>query len=650
MTQDLLPVESPEEDAEELRKSSPEALDCELSLLDLEQAVLAVAGREFVGPTALGEGRRHELRKLTLDPQGYGSLLFECLFPHGGELHAGYQEALTLARHEGRRLRLRLHFAPTVQRQLSELHWELLLDPRQRIALGRSRSTALCRYLSVPLAPGTAVVERPKVLAVVAAPSDCDAYGLPRIDGDATRQVLEATFRALAPQVSYEILAGPATPVRIRDRLVAGSFHVLHLQAHGTINSATGTSHLILETQEGRAGPVEESLVAEIVEGDRELRLVTLMTCHGGTRAGADPFSGLAPALVRRGVASVVAIRGAIRTDVAAPFTAHLYRHLARWGRIDAAVNEARQQLHLAAPESPDWGLPVLFMRLEDGLLWRNAGDSGSRSTVDWKRRIAKARSDRDIARLEALERELATLEPTGGEAAMDLYLSYRALESWENMIRLYDRLPRPMRRSVKVREQLAFALNRQGEHQQAIWILEELLGETGPSHETCGLLGRVYKDLWQKARRRGRGALASGYLDKAIATYVQGFEIDWRDAYAGINALTLLDLKADDASLERQAELVPLVRFAVKKRLESSQPNYWDHATLLELSVLAGDPVAAERSCADALAAVEEAWQSASTANNLRMIRDGRRKRGIEEPWLDQLIEELARPLPEDT
>ncbi|HEY6186875.1 MAG TPA: TRAFs-binding domain-containing protein, partial [Pyrinomonadaceae bacterium] len=192
------------------------------------------------------------------------------------------------------------------------------------------------------------------------------------------------------------------------------------------------------------------------------------------------------------------------------------------------------------------------------------------------------------------------------------------------------------------LREQLAFALNRSKRRREAIEILEKIASEQGPSSETNGLLGRVYKDLWLDAVKSGQEIVAKGYLDKAIAAYVRGFEADWRDAYPGINALTLLDIKGDEQSLKLKSEMLPIVRYAVTQRLKSSQPDYWDYVTMLELAVLDDDEQAARRYLSDALLAVREQWEPLTTANNLTLIRDARRNRSAEESWLDDIIGQL--------
>ena len=261
----------------------------------------------------------------------------------------------------------------------------------------------------------------------------------------------------------------------------------------------------------------------------------------------------------------------------------------------------------------------------------------------DLKRRLASARDAGDPAQIRALEANLGPADAVEAGVFVDLFLSYRAVEDWQAMIDLYERLPAALKRSVLVREQLGFAHNRAGNRNEALRILEEIIAEQGPSSETCGLIGRVYKDKWTEAHQAGREAEAKGYLRQAIDAYVQGFETDWRDAYPGINALTLLDIQGDEASLATKHDMLPVVRYAVTQRLKSSQPDYWDYATLLELAVLDQDPSAASEHLSAALAAVREPWEPKTTRNNLLMIREARRDRGIDEPWLDRIVDDLS-------
>jgi hypothetical protein len=202
--------------------------------------------------------------------------------------------------------------------------------------------------------------------------------------------------------------------------------------------------------------------------------------------------------------------------------------------------------------------------------------------------------------------------------------------------------MPAPVARSIMVREQLGFALNRLKRRDEAEQVLRELIAERGPSSETNGILGRVYKDRWDEARSGGDVFAAAGWLTRAIDTYLQGFEADWRDAYPGINAVTLMELKAPPDP--RRLELLPVVSYAVKRRVARGTPDYWDHATLLELAVLARDEAAAMQAAADALAAVREPWEPETTARNLALIREARSARGEAPAWATAIEDALLR------
>lgn len=258
------------------------------------------------------------------------------------------------------------------------------------------------------------------------------------------------------------------------------------------------------------------------------------------------------------------------------------------------------------------------------------------------RRQLAEARRDQDAAALHRVEESISPLTTAGADLLVDLMLSYRALSCWDAVVALCDAMPPVLARTVMVREQLAFALNRRGERDRAEALLDGLLAEHGASSETCGILGRVHKDSWKHARSAGDVAGARAHLERAIAVYLRGFEADWRDAYPGINALTLLDISGDAPSLARRDALLPLVGYAVARRLAGQAADYWDHATLLELAVLASDEPSARRHLQDALAVVREPWEPESTADNLRLVRDARAERGAAESWLDAVIAEL--------
>jgi tetratricopeptide (TPR) repeat protein len=265
------------------------------------------------------------------------------------------------------------------------------------------------------------------------------------------------------------------------------------------------------------------------------------------------------------------------------------------------------------------------------------------RERVQYSNRIKQQLAEARKQGLEALreaERQLGDIKEQESGVVIDLFLSYRGASAWDDMIALVSKMSRPLALTVMVQEQLALALNRAGRGEEAERVLLDLLEKRGPSSETLGILGRVYKDRWEAALRGGNRALAMGYLGKAISAYLRGFEADWRDAYPGINAVTLMELKEPPDA--RSRALVPVVAYAVERRIATGKPDYWDYATLLELSVLSKDEERAITALGDALAHAREKWERETTARNLRLIRDARERRGEPADWIKQIEDAL--------
>ncbi len=263
------------------------------------------------------------------------------------------------------------------------------------------------------------------------------------------------------------------------------------------------------------------------------------------------------------------------------------------------------------------------------------------RYSSETKQRLAEARNAGRAA-LSEIEAQLVPVSDAEAGVVIDLFLSYRDVKAWDAMIELVDKMSPPLAETVMVQEQLGLALNRAGRGDQAERVLLDLIKRRGPSSETYGILGRVYKDRWQAALKAGDERKARGFLKKAIDAYLQGFEADWRDAYPGINAVTLMELL--EPPDPRRLTLLPVVAYAVERRVAGGEPDYWDHVTRLELAVLAKDQETADNALDDALAENPKDWQTESTANNLGMIREARKKRGEEVSWANEIERALLQ------
>ncbi|MBK8922204.1 MAG: DUF4071 domain-containing protein [Saprospirales bacterium] len=243
-------------------------------------------------------------------------------------------------------------------------------------------------------------------------------------------------------------------------------------------------------------------------------------------------------------------------------------------------------------------------------------------------------------AALQAFETGLGALHEVESGVLIDLFLSYRAIDAHDAMVTLAGRMPKPLAASVLVREQLGFALNRLKKRKEAETVLLELIRERGPSSETHGILGRVYKDQWSEAEQTNNSLAAKGFLRKAIDSYKRGFEADWRDAYPGVNACTLMFI--ENPEQDELKKLLPIVRYAVVKKIENREGDYWDYATLFELDMLERNTAAAQQDLESAAALLKEEWHVNSTLTNLRLLRTMREKSGDAVQWLLDFEQQL--------
>ena len=353
------------------------------------------------------------------------------------------------------------------------------------------------------------------------------------------------------------------------------------------------------------------------------------------------------------------------------------------------AVAEHLRVLRVQAPDVGDSPLFQLVRGWDPRPLPLDAAESfradvAANETVKQRLDLVQAGS-RELARRPELATELAAIrEETldGGSSDVgvltELLLTHRALLDWTGMILVHDAMPEELRRQVPIRQQVAFAYNRRAEERaeaaakakaageegakareaeaaadraHALAMLQGLEEEQGASSETSGLLGRIYKSQWQEERAAG-GPKVRQYLTQAVDAYVRGFETDWRDVYPGINAVTLLHVKGDPKALRQRDRLLPVVRFAAERRLEAPNPSYWDHATLLELAVLADKEAEAEDQFDRVITSWSERWQPETTADNLRLILEAREEQGGRTDWLRAILDGLdaaAGPAPGD-
>jgi hypothetical protein len=286
-----------------------------------------------------------------------------------------------------------------------------------------------------------------------------------------------------------------------------------------------------------------------------------------------------------------------------------------------------------------DFKPPNLTHLKTDIFLEKAQHSSKTKEEID----TAKRNGESELKKIE----EKLDVKNTEYDVVISLFLAYRSIKAWGKMIDLVGRMSKPLAETVMVQEQLALALNRSGQSERAEKVLLDLILEKGAgSSETYGILGRVYKDRWENRLQVKNGATSiflTGLLNKAIDAYLKGFEIDWRDAYPGINALTLMEIS--NPMDERIKKIFPVVKYSLERRLESKRLDYWDHATLLELAIIGKDYFELNQCLTNIVSLVPapEPWQIETTSKNINMISMAREQRKENTDTEKMALKELA-------
>jgi hypothetical protein len=151
--------------------------------------------------------------------------------------------------------------------------------------------------------------------------------------------------------------------------------------------------------------------------------------------------------------------------------------------KVAAQLNEARRNPHDDSP---------LFQLVQDMPRYQvdHSKTDDFNKRFDYSRKykelLVRARQQGEAAvKAVAAAPELANLHEVESGVVIDLYLALRDVKAYGAMIELYDRMPTPLQRARVAREQLAFALNREGRRDEAEQVLKDVLKEFGPSSET---------------------------------------------------------------------------------------------------------------------------------------------------------------------
>ena len=187
---------------------------------------------------------------------------------------------------------------------------------------------------------------------------------------------------------------------------------------------------------------------------------------------------------------------------------------------------------------------------------------------------------------------------------------------NWTVVLDFVRKLPPRFEDEPEIQENRAFAAAQAGNDVQAIAELETLIDLIGPTPERLGLLGGRYKRLANAAT--ASEAERRQALDKAIAYYEQGMELDLNAYYCSSNLPRLYRKRAKPGDDERAQTVLRLAIAACERARRLQVADEWVRPTLLGTAFDLGDPDKAEELADAVIAEGAPKWKVNSVLHDL--------------------------------
>jgi len=326
--------------------------------------------------------RRLERRRLDLPGMiALGEELAGLLFPPRSRLFL-VRSRERLDDDEGLRIRLKMHTYA-----LADLPWEYAYvarpdtPPGQKGAdgfLALDRRVSLVRYEVMGQAVDSLDPVGAGPLRLVALLASPKAASYSPLNLGLERRNIE---QALGEEPGIGVEFYPNATVEALEDALTREAHVFHFSGHGefegdlgvALGSLEGTGHLVLLDDGGGPFLFPAEKLAQNLRG-RGVRLAVLGACEGGRRDQVNAWTGVVPALTRAGIPAVVGMQYTILDQSAIAFSRRFYRALAAGQPIDAAVADGRLAIfNRSRVDERDWGVPVLYLRADEGVLFPSA-------------------------------------------------------------------------------------------------------------------------------------------------------------------------------------------------------------------------------------------------------------------------------------
>ncbi|MEM8860597.1 MAG: CHAT domain-containing protein, partial [Chloroflexota bacterium] len=336
-----------------------------------------------------------------------GKELADWLLP-AGTIRELFSHALKLAKNRGG-VRLRLIIA---SHELKQIPWEFVYNPLSRadsafdfLALDPRLSIVRHEPLDMPhrrpisIEKGTQDIEL-RLFAASASPQNITNIAVD-YEMQGMKQILSEKQRFGEVKITptfYENASWQDVQQALNQQ---GNFHICHFAGHGKVETEENNltfddvdlGRLLFSDQHDRKQPITAGSFADLMQHS-DIWMVTLGACDTGIRTTEHPWHSVAGALIEHDIPVVIAMQNEIGDEAAVTFGREFYSMLAGGLSLDEAMSWSRRQMAArlrdenAQINDMEWGVPVLYTRLADGVLVPELVKQGSKLAKKTRKEI----------------------------------------------------------------------------------------------------------------------------------------------------------------------------------------------------------------------------------------------------------------------
>lgn len=295
-------------------------------------------------------------------------------------------------------LRVELDIDEQGMPEIAALPWEFMCVPARAnlgtIWMGTLPDLVFSRRRSqwIPAQPiQLAPDEKLRIALVISAPPN-----LPPVAYEPVQVALEKLAVEQANRVQLLPIVSSANPEAI-DTILSKNPHIFHFIGHGRMqnksNQEIGEMALV-DPDFDEAMWVDADYFSELFNQHRP-GVVMLQACEGGMLSSSQAFVGVASKVVQQNVPVVVAMQYEVTNSTASRFALRFYQQLAAEDPVDIAAQYGRRAIALGSMQyrKRDFATPVIFMRVQDGHLFKRQGtqsDAGASEVASKEKEISQ--------------------------------------------------------------------------------------------------------------------------------------------------------------------------------------------------------------------------------------------------------------------